>query len=63
MLMLMKELGVQMNGFPIAYRTRHEHLLSNQFDLCATRRQAPPSDQGRQIKGFAVTTKPGSRHA
>jgi len=51
---------VQMNGIPIAVRTRHERLLSNQFDLMCDRPPAHHQIKEGKIKGFAVTTKPGS---
>jgi tripartite-type tricarboxylate transporter receptor subunit TctC len=59
MLMLMKELGVQMNGIP--YRgtgPAMNDLLSNQFDLmCDQTTNTTNQIKEGKIKGFAVTTK------
>ena len=63
MLMLMKELGVQMNGIP--YRgtgPAMNDLLSNQFDLmCDQTTNTTNQIKEGKIKGFAVTTKTRSR--
>ena len=57
--MLMKELGVQMNGIP--YRgtgPAMNDLLSNQFDLmCDQTTNTTNQIKEGKIKGFAVTTK------
>jgi tripartite-type tricarboxylate transporter receptor subunit TctC len=59
MLMLMKDLGVQMNGIP--YRgtgPAMNDLLSNQFDLmCDQTTNTTNQVKEGKIKGFAVTTK------
>lgn len=59
MLMLMKELGVQMNGIP--YRgtgPAMNDLLGNQFDLmCDQTTNTTNQIKDGKIKGFAVTTK------
>jgi tripartite-type tricarboxylate transporter receptor subunit TctC len=59
MLMLMKDLGVQMNGIP--YRgtgPAMNDLLSNQFDLmCDQTTNTTNQIKEGKIKGFAVTTK------
>jgi tripartite-type tricarboxylate transporter receptor subunit TctC len=59
MLMLLKELGVQMNGIP--YRgtgPAMNDLLSNQFDLmCDQTTNTTNQIKEGKIKGFAVTTK------
>lgn len=59
MLMLMKDLGVQMNGVP--YRgtgPAMNDLLSNQFDLmCDQTTNTTNQIKEGKIKGFAVTTK------
>jgi tripartite-type tricarboxylate transporter receptor subunit TctC len=59
MLMLMKELGVQMNGIP--YRgtgPAMNDLLSNQFDvMCDQTTNTTNQIKEGKIKGFAVTTK------
>jgi putative tricarboxylic transport membrane protein len=59
MLLLMKELGVQMNGIP--YRgtgPAMNDLLSNQFDLmCDQTTNTTNQIKEGKIKGFAVTTK------
>jgi tripartite-type tricarboxylate transporter receptor subunit TctC len=59
MLMLMKELGVQMNGIP--YRgtgPAMNDLLSNQFDLMCDQTTGTTNQiKEGKIKGFAVTTK------
>ena len=59
MLMLMKDLGVQMNGSP--YRgtgPAMNDLLSNQFDLlCDQTTNTTNQIKEGKIKGFAVTTK------
>ena len=59
MLMLMKELGIQMNGIP--YRgtgPAMNDLLSNQFDvMCDQTTNTTNQIKEGKIKGFAVTTK------
>jgi tripartite-type tricarboxylate transporter receptor subunit TctC len=59
MLMLMKDLGVQMNGIP--YRgtgPAMNDLLSNQFDLmCDQTTNTTNQIKEGKIKGYAVTTK------
>ena len=59
MLMLMKELGVQMNGIP--YRgtgPAMNDLLSGQFDvMCDQTTNTTNQIKEGKIKGFAVTTK------
>jgi tripartite-type tricarboxylate transporter receptor subunit TctC len=59
MLMLMKELGVQINGIP--YRgtgPAMNDLLGNQFDLmCDQTTNTTNQIKDGKIKGFAVTTK------
>ena len=59
MLMLMKELGVQMNGIP--YRgtgPAMNDLLSGQFDvMCDQTTNTTNQIKDGKIKGFAVTTK------
>ena len=59
MLMVLKELGVQMNGIP--YRgtgPAMNDLLSNQFDLmCDQTTNTTNQIKEGKIKGFAVTTK------
>jgi len=59
MLMLMKELGVQINGIP--YRgtgPAMNDLLSNQFDvMCDQTTNTTNQIKEGRIKGFAVTTK------
>lgn len=59
MLMLMKDLGVQMNGVP--YRgtgPAMNDLLSNQFDvMCDQTTNTTNQIKEGKIKGFAVTTK------
>jgi tripartite-type tricarboxylate transporter receptor subunit TctC len=61
MLMLMKELGVQMNGIP--YRgtgPAMNDLLSGQFDvMCDQTTNTTNQIKEGKIKGFAVTTKSG----
>ena len=59
MLMLMKDLGVQMNGIP--YRgtgPAMNDLLSGQFDvMCDQTTGTTPQIKAGTIKGYAVTTK------